>query len=180
MIPLLLFLAVPAAEIYLFIEVGGQIGAWLTIAMIFGTAVVGGAILRFQGRQMIARAREQVAKRELPIAEIADGAVLVLAALFLLTPGFITDALGALLLIPLLRRLVFALLLLALRARLQKTSQQTGPGGSHTGEPIIDAQFEDISDADKPPPNTSNNPPPNTSNNTSNNPPPNPRRIDRD
>jgi UPF0716 protein FxsA len=168
MIPLLLFLAVPAAEIYLFIEVGGQIGAWPTIAMIFGTAMVGGAILRFQGRQMIARAREQDAKRELPIAEIADGAVLVLAALFLLTPGFITDALGALLLIPLLRRLVFALLLLALRARPQKTSQQTGPGGSHTGGPIIDAQFEDISDADKPPPNTSNNPPPN------------PRRIDRD
>jgi len=151
MIPLLLFLAIPAAEIYLFIEVGGHIGTWPTIAMIFATALVGGAILRFQGRQMIARAREQVAKRELPVAEIANGAVLVLAALFLLTPGFITDALGTLLLIPVLRRLIFVSVLFAIRARMQKSARQTGPGNHAAGGKIIDGQFEDISDSDSPP-----------------------------
>ncbi len=145
MIPLVLCLAVPAAEIFLFIEVGGQIGAWPTIAMIFGTALIGGAILRYQGRQMILRAREQVAKRELPVAEIAQGAVLVLAAVFLLTPGFITDALGALLLIPFLRRLVLGMLLLAIRARLRGKDRPAGPGSAAAGSRIIDGEFEDIS-----------------------------------
>jgi len=153
MIPLLLFLAIPAAEIYLFIEVGGQIGIWPTIGMIFGTAMLGGAILRFQGRQMIARAREQVAKHELPIAEIADSAVLVLAAFFLLTPGFITDALGTLLLIPFLRRLVFAMLLLAVRARIQRATGRGGPSSRKARGQIIEGQFEDISDKDSPPDN---------------------------
>ena len=150
MIPLLLFLAIPAAEIYLFIEVGGQIGAWPTIAMIFGTALIGGTILRFQGRQMIMRAREQVAKRELPVAEIAHGAVLVLAAVLLLTPGFITDALGALLLIPFLRRLILGVLIVAVRARLRGDSAQSGPASGHAGGRIIDGEFEDISESDDP------------------------------
>ena len=144
MIPLLLFLAIPAAEIYLFIEVEGQIGTWPTIAMIFGTAMIGGAILRYQGRQMIERAREQVARHEMPVAEIAQGAVLVVAALLLLTPGFITDAFGALLLIPFLRRLVLGLLLLAIRARLRGKHRPAGPGGAAPGK-VIDGEFEDIS-----------------------------------
>ena len=151
MILLLLFLAIPAAEIYLFIEVGGHIGTWPTIAMIFATAVVGGAILRFQGRQMIARAREQVAKRELPIAKIANGAILVLAALFLLTPGFITDTLGTLLLIPILRRLIFVSVLFAIRARMRKSARQAGPGSHAAGGRIIEGQFKDVSDSDNSP-----------------------------
>ncbi|MEE8173294.1 MAG: FxsA family protein [Alphaproteobacteria bacterium] len=163
MIPILLFLAVPAAEIYLFIEVGGNIGAWPTIAMIFGTALIGGVILRYQGRQMIMRAREQVAKRELPVAEIAQGAVLVLAAVLLLTPGFITDAFGALLLIPFLRRLILGVLLLAIRARLRKKNRQAGPGSTAAGGKIIDGEFKDISDAEG-----------------AGDPPRQPERIDRD
>ncbi|MDA0229455.1 MAG: FxsA family protein [Proteobacteria bacterium] len=145
MIPLLLFLAIPAAEIFLFIEVGGQIGTWPTIAMIFGTAIIGGTILRYQGRQMIERAREQVARHEMPVAEIAQGAVLVVAALLLLTPGFITDALGALLLIPILRRLVLGLLLLAIRARLRDKYRPTDPGAAAASDKVIDGEFEDIS-----------------------------------
>ena len=148
MIPLLLFLAIPAAEIFLFIEVGGKIGTWPTIGMILDTAVIGGAILRYQGRQMIARAREQVAKREMPVAEIAQGAVLVLAALLLLTPGFITDAFGALLLIPFLRRLVLVVLLLAIRARLREKDRRAEPGSDAAAGSVIDGEFKDISNAD--------------------------------
>ena len=150
MIPLLLFLAIPAAEIYLFIEVGGQIGTWPTIAMIFGTAMIGGAILRYQGRQMIERAREQVARHEMPVAELARGAVLVVAALLLLTPGFITDAFGALLLIPFLRRLVLGLLLLAIRSRLRGKYRPAGPGGAASAGKVIDGEFEDISGSQGP------------------------------
>ena len=149
MIPLLLFIAIPAAEIYLFIEVGGQIGTWPTIAMIFGTAMIGGAILRYQGRQMIERAREQLARREIPVAEIARGAVLVVVALLLLTPGFITDAFGALLLIPFFRRLVLGLLILTIRSRLRGKYQPAGPGGTATSK-VIDGEFEDISGSQGP------------------------------
>ena len=144
---LLLFLAIPAAEIFLFIEVGGQIGAWPTVGMIFATAIIGGTILRYQGRQMIERAREQVAKQGLPVAEIAHGAVLVLAALLLLTPGFITDALGALLLIPFLRRFILGVILISIRSRIHRFGGQTGPGGGRKGT-VIDGEFEDISGAE--------------------------------
>ena len=145
MFPLLLILAVPAAEIYLFIEVGGQIGGWLTVGMVFTTAVVGGTILRYQGRQMIARAREQVAKEKLPVGEFAHGAVLVLAAFLLLTPGFLTDALGALLLIPVLRRLVLSAILVAIRSRIKRFGAWGEPGHSGT---VIDGEFKDISCSD--------------------------------
>ena len=148
MTPLLVFLSIPAAEIYLFIEVGGQIGTWPTIAVIFGTAMIGGGILRYQGQQMIQRAREQIARHEIPVAEIAQGAVLVVAALLLLTPGFITAAFGALLLIPFLRRLVLGLLLLAIRSRLRSKYRPAGPKG--TASKIIDGEFEDISGSQGP------------------------------
>lgn len=146
MFPFLLFLAVPAAEIYLFINVGGQIGAWPTVGMIFATALVGGTILRYQGRQMITRAREQVSKEELPVAEFAHGAILVLAAFLLLTPGFITDALGALLLIPFLRRLILSLILVAIRSRIHRFETRDGIGGARRDDTVIDGEFKDISD----------------------------------
>ena len=149
MAPLLAFLAIPAAEIYLFIKVGGEIGAWPTIAMIFGTAIVGGGILRYQGQQMIERAREQVARHEIPVAEMAQGAVLVVAALLLLIPGFITDVFGALLLIPFLRRLVLGLLLLAIRSRLRAKYRPAGHGGDDASK-VIDGKFEDISGSQSP------------------------------
>ncbi len=145
MFPLLLILAFPATEIYLFVETGKQVGAWLTIGMIFATALVGGMILRHQGRQMIARAREQVAKEELPVAELAHGAVLVLAAFLLLTPGFITDALGTLLLIPVLRRLVLGAILVAIRSRVNKFDSWGGPSDASHGSTVIDGDFKDIS-----------------------------------
>jgi UPF0716 protein FxsA len=150
MFPLLLFLAIPAAEIFLFIEVGGEIGAWPTVGMIFATALVGGTILRYQGRQMIARAREQVARQELPVNEFAHGAVLVLAAILLLTPGFITDALGALLLIPFLRRLILSVILLASRSRIRGFEHAADPKGPHRGGKVIDGEFVDISEAGRP------------------------------
>ena len=117
--------------------------------MIFATAIIGGTILRYQGRQMIARAREQVAKQELPVAEFAHGAVLVLAAFLLLTPGFITDALGALLLIPFLRRLILSVILVAIRSRIHRFEGRNGPGGGKRGT-VIDGEFEDISGAEPP------------------------------
>ena len=65
---ILLLIGVPAAEIALFIQVGGALGLWPTLGLIFGTALIGGLILRFQGLSMLARAREAIGRNELPVA----------------------------------------------------------------------------------------------------------------
>ncbi len=103
---LAVFIIVPLIEIGLFIKVGGAIGMWWTLAIVGATAVGGAALLRQQGRSTLRRAREQMARNTLPLAEAFDGVMLVVAGALLLTPGFMTDALGGLLLTPLARRLV--------------------------------------------------------------------------
>ena len=148
MFPFLLIFVLLTAEIYIFVEVSGQVGPWLTVGMIFATAFIGSAILRYQGQRMIARAREQVVKRELPVAEFAHGAVLVLAAFLLLTPGFITDSLGVFLLIPVFRRFVLSSILFAIRSRIHKSQTWGGSGTTDHSSTVIDGDFEDISDSE--------------------------------
>ena len=97
------FIIVPLIEIGLFIEVGGAIGTAWTLVIVFVTAIAGAALLRQQGRGTLRRARQQLARNTLPLAEAFDGVMLVLSGALLLTPGFMTDALGGLLLIPLVR-----------------------------------------------------------------------------
>lgn len=146
MLLLLPLLAVPAAEIFIFIEIGGIIGSWSTIGLILGTALAGGTILRFQGLRTLARARAQLARQQLPVAEIADGAMLVIAAVCLLTPGFFTDALGVLLLFPWLRR---AIARFALR-RVRAAQSGKARGGEH-GK-IIEGEFSEVDGDDDDPP----------------------------
>ncbi len=103
---LLLFLLIPMLEIYLLIEVGGIIGALPTVFMVVFTAVLGVWLLRIQGFSTLARVQATVAQGGIPAMEILEGAVLLLAGALLLTPGFFTDAIGFLCLIPSLRRAV--------------------------------------------------------------------------
>ena len=103
---LLIFLAligVPVIEIAVFIEIGGRIGLWPTIGLIVLTALVGTALLRHQGLSTLARARASLDQGKLPMRELLDGVCLLIAGVLLLTPGFVTDAVGALLLVPPLR-----------------------------------------------------------------------------
>jgi UPF0716 protein FxsA len=111
---LLIFVGAPLIELYLLIEVGSQIGAIPTIALSLFTAALGGWLVRMQGFAVLFRAQTQLGKREVPAVELLEGALLLLVGLALLLPGFITDAIGFLLLVPALRR---ALLLRWLRAR---------------------------------------------------------------
>jgi UPF0716 protein FxsA len=101
---LLIFVGAPLLELYLLIEVGGVIGAIPTIALSVFTAVLGGVLVRMQGFAMLFRIQSQIAGGELPAVELLEGALLLLVGLALLLPGFITDAVGFLLLIPALRR----------------------------------------------------------------------------
>lgn len=97
---LLALIGVPLVEIAVFIEVGGWIGLWPTLAVIVLTAVVGTWLIRAQGIGVVMRARRTIAEGGAPLREIFDGVCLVVAGALLLTPGFVTDAAGFLLLAP--------------------------------------------------------------------------------
>ena len=103
---LLLLIAVPALEIFVFIKVGGFFGALNTILLIITTAVVGIYFAKLEGLNTIRSGLENVYKNKPPIYEILSGASIAFAALLLILPGFITDGIGFLLLIPFTRRLL--------------------------------------------------------------------------
>ncbi|MDH3229340.1 MAG: FxsA family protein [Alphaproteobacteria bacterium] len=103
---LLIFVGVPILEIAVFIQAGGLIGLWPTLAAVVVTAVIGVALLRAQGLAALDRARRQLDRGQIPIAEVFTGVCLLIAGALLLTPGFITDAVGFLLLIPPVRETV--------------------------------------------------------------------------
>jgi UPF0716 protein FxsA len=103
---LLVFVGVPLLELYLLIQVGSEIGALPTIGLSILTAILGSWLVRVQGFSVLLRVRGMLDRGEVPALEVLDGALLLIAGVMLLLPGFITDALGFLLLIPPLRRFV--------------------------------------------------------------------------
>jgi len=108
---ILLFITVPIIEMWLLIEVGSQIGALSTIFLVFLTAAIGLALLRQQGLATLLRVNEKMTQGQLPASEILEGVALAVGGALLLTPGFVTDAIGFACLIPFSRRLIVALLL---------------------------------------------------------------------
>ena len=130
---LLLLVGVPILEIYLFIKIGSQIGAFSTILLIFITAFFGVIYARYEGFNTLRSGMSQVVKNELPIYEIISGAALTFAALLLILPGFATDFLGLLIIFPPTRKLIF---------RKVPTSQST----RNKKQDFIDGEFEDIED----------------------------------
>ena len=107
----LLFLIVPLIEVVILIQVGRAIGAGYTVILIIGTAALGAALLRWQGLATLARVRLSMDQGRLPAIELIEGLLLLIAGALLLTPGFFTDALGFLALLPGLRKFVAETLL---------------------------------------------------------------------
>ena len=101
---ILLIIGIPAIEIYLMIKIGGMIGALNTIFLIFFTAITGVYFARLEGLNAIRSGFNQLVKNEMPIYEIISGAALAFAALLLIIPGFLTDLVGFLLIIPVTRK----------------------------------------------------------------------------
>ena len=97
---LILIIAIPVIEIYLFIKIGSQIGALTTISLIFFTAFVGVLYARYEGFNTLKSGMSQMIKNELPVYEIVSGAALAFAAFLLILPGFATDTLGLLIIFP--------------------------------------------------------------------------------
>tara|TARA_B100001057_G_scaffold355211_1_gene357229 strand:- start:1232 stop:1651 length:420 start_codon:yes stop_codon:yes gene_type:complete len=107
----LIFICLPALEIYLFIEVGGQIGALNTLALIFLTAMIGLYFAKHQGMRTLKSGMLNLYQNKMPIYEMISGASIALAALLLIIPGFFTDFIGFFLLIPFTRRILFGVTL---------------------------------------------------------------------
>jgi UPF0716 protein FxsA len=105
-----LFIVVPIAELYVIIEVGEAIGVLPTLALLFADAILGSLLLRHQGRGAWRRFNEALAQRRFPGREVADGVLIVVGGTLLLTPGFISDVFGVLLLLPPSRALARRLL----------------------------------------------------------------------
>lgn len=136
----LAFLIVPIVEIYLLIKVGQVIGAGWTVALVVLTAVIGVWLLRLQGLSTLLRARQKLEHDELPAQELLEGVCLVVAGALLLTPGFFTDTIGFLLLLPPSRRW----LVRRLAARLVAGAEvqiRTGGGGRRDGDVIDGVKY---------------------------------------
>ena len=125
----LLFLIVPLVEIYILIEVGQVIGALPTILACVGTALLGGGLLRHQGLQTMNRARGNLDRGQLPAMEMLEGVALVVGGALLLTPGFATDTVGFLCLLPWTRRGLIRLALRRMQVYYTSGPGPRGPGG---------------------------------------------------
>tara|TARA_B100000941_G_C28413660_1_gene504914 strand:- start:563 stop:985 length:423 start_codon:yes stop_codon:yes gene_type:complete len=108
---LLIFIGLPAFEIFLMIKIGGKIGALNTVALIFITAIAGIFFARIQGIQTLKSGIINIYQNKIPIYELISGASIAFAALLLIIPGFLTDILGFLLLIPFTRKILFKLVI---------------------------------------------------------------------
>jgi UPF0716 protein FxsA len=95
-----LFIVVPIVELYVIIQIGGLIGVWPTLALLLADALLGSLLLRHQGRGAWRRFNQALAERRFPGREVADGLMIAIGGTLLLTPGFVTDIFGVLLLLP--------------------------------------------------------------------------------
>ena len=107
----LVFIGIPALEVYLLIKMGSMVGAINTIALIFLTAIIGVYLAKIQGLKTLKSGMINLYQNKLPIYEILSGASIAIAALLLIIPGFLTDFLGFLLLIPFTRKIIFSVVL---------------------------------------------------------------------
>ena len=131
---LLSIVLVPIIEIYLFIKIGAQIGAFNTILLIFITAVTGIFYARYEGLNTLRAGFTQMIKNETPTYEIISGAAIAFGALLLIIPGFATDLVGFLIILPITRRLIFGKI--SSKLKNEKTKKNN----------FIDGEFEDIED----------------------------------
>ena len=131
---LISIILVPIIEIYLFIKIGSQIGAFNTISLIFITAIIGVFYAKYEGLNTLKSGIPQLIKNEMPAYEIISGAAIAFAALLLIIPGFATDLIGFLLIFPLTRKLIFG--------KISKKFKKKENRKNH----FIDGEFEDIED----------------------------------
>jgi len=132
----LLIILIPIIEIYLFIKIGSQIGAFHTIFLILATAILGVYYAKYEGLNTLRSGFAQISKNETPAYEVLSGAAIAFAAILLIIPGFLTDIFGFLLILPLSRKFIFS------KIKKKFKTQDTKKNN------FIDGEYEDIEDDD--------------------------------
>ncbi len=154
----LLFVGVPIVEIGLFIQVGGAIGLWPTLAIVILTALAGTTLMRWQGMMTLRRLQDTLAAGQNPADPIAQGAMILIAGVLLLTPGFFTDAVGLALLLPPVRVALFKWgksRFLAGNVAFSTGGPATSPQNHASGQ-TIDGEYTTVDgESDSPPENPS-------------------------
>ena len=133
---LLSIILVPILEIYLFIKIGSEIGAFNTISLIFITAIIGIMYARYEGLNTLRSGFSQLVKNEMPAYEIISGAAIAFAALLLILPGFATDIVGFFIVFPLTRNFIFKKFSKNIKKKTDKKNN------------FIEGEFQDIEDDD--------------------------------
>lgn len=143
-----LFLAIPLIEIALFIQVGGLIGLWATLAIVIVTAILGAVLVRAQGARALLDLRRSMEALNDPTDSLASGAMILFAGALLLTPGFFTDAVGFALLVPGVRATIIRRARSRVRGNVFVYGQAPGPGhrAAEDGAEIIDGEAQEIAE----------------------------------
>ena len=131
---LLTIILVPIVEIYLFIKIGAQLGAFNTILLIFITAIIGITYARYESLNTLRSGFAQLVKNEIPAYEIISGATIAFAAFLLIMPGFATDIIGFVLILPMTRKIIL------------KVISNKFKKGTETKKNYIDGEFEEVDD----------------------------------
>ena len=157
LVPFLL-LIVPVVEIAAFIAVGGQIGTFYTLMMILVTAIIGTMLLRWQGFQILNTIKSETEQGKIPGRSLGDGAMILVAGILLLTPGFVTDAIGFSLFIPFVRTLIWSFLASRVSVIMPGAGQQRWNDSfeeqnyrRHAENTIIDLDKDDYTSSEKNP-----------------------------
>ena len=157
---LLAFIAIPVIEIALFISVGGAIGLWPTLAIVLLTAILGTHLVRSQGLAAIGNVQQSFNELNDPTEPLAHGAMILIAGVLLLTPGFFTDAVGFALLTPPFRKVMFEFARKRVRVQsftmgsTHSTSFHSGPANQSqrpARSDVIDGEFSEVDPTPEPP-----------------------------
>ena len=143
----LVFFSIPIVEMYLLIQVAERIEALPTIALVMLTAVLGVSLIRQQGLSTLTKGIRRLNQAEIPAAEIIEGVLLAVAGAFLITPGFLTDFIGFMIIIPTIRRITALMLLkrMAARADFRTNGSDLGGGSNKTRDTsgsVIEGEYE--------------------------------------
>ena len=143
----LVFFSIPIVEMYLLIEVAERIEALPTILLVMLTAVLGVSLIRQQGLSTLTKGIGRLNQAEIPAAEIIEGVLLAVAGAFLITPGFLTDFIGFMIIIPMIRRITALMLLkrMAVRANFRTDGSDLGAGSNKTRDTsgsVIEGEYE--------------------------------------
>jgi len=146
----LAFLLVPIVEIALFIQVGGVIGLWPTLAIVVLTAMLGTWLVRTQGQMAMGQLQRAFSDLDDPTEPLAHGAMILIAGALLLTPGFFTDAVGFALLMPPVRVAVFRYLSKRITVAQFSMGSQTTYSRNGPGEDVIDGEYQEVTPQSRP------------------------------